>query len=250
MKKNFGSGLSRRQFLASTAVSILFASTPDALARSFSGQLPWKPFSADPPTPVRPGPWLFFTHDEAQTIEAIVDRLVPADDLSIGGKEAGCAVFIDRQLAGFFGSSERHYMKGPFAKGLPQQGLQSPVLPTERYRAGIAALDDYCRKTFSGKVFSALAPADQDKVLQDLEKGSIDLGDADARTFFELVLQNTMEGFFADPIYGGNKDMVSWTMIGFPGARYDYRGFVDKHNQPYPLPPMSIIGRPDWTEKG
>ncbi|RCS22160.1 gluconate 2-dehydrogenase subunit 3 family protein [Phyllobacterium salinisoli] len=250
MKKISGSTLSRRQFLASTVVSISFASTPDALARSFSGQLPWSPFAADPPTPARPGPWLFFTHDEAQTIEAIVDRLIPGDDLSVGGKAAGCAVFIDRQLAGFFGSSERLYMKGPFVQGLPQQGLQSPILPSERYRAGIATLDDYCSKTFSGRTFPALAPKEQDEVLQGLEKGSIDLGDADAKTFFELVLQNTMEGFFADPIYGGNKDMASWKMIGFPGARYDYRDFVNKHNQRYPLPPVSIMGRDDWGGKG
>ncbi|PRD44759.1 gluconate 2-dehydrogenase [Phyllobacterium phragmitis] len=250
MKKISGSSLSRRQFLASTAVSILFTSTSGSLARSFSGQLPWSPFAGDPPTPVRPGPWLFFTHDEAQTIEAIVDRIIPADDLSIGGKDAGCAVFIDRQLAGFFGNFERLYMKGPFAKGFPQQGLQSPILPTQRYRAGLAALDDYCRTTFSGRAFSALALPEQDKVLQELENGSIDLDDADTKTFFELVLQNTMEGFFADPIYGGNKDMVSWKMIGFPGARYDYRDFVGNHNQPYPLPPVSIMGRGDWGGKG
>lgn len=58
-----------------------------------------------------------------------------------------------------------------------------------------------------------------------------------------------MEGFFADPVYGGNKDMVSWRMLGFPGARYDYRDHVSKLNQPYPLPPVSIAGAPEWLEK-
>jgi gluconate 2-dehydrogenase gamma chain len=242
--------LSRRQFLGSTAVTVLFVSTPDALARSISGRLPWSPFAASPPVPARPGPWLFFTHDEAVTVEAIVDRLIPTDDLSVGGKDAGCAVFIDRQLAGFFGSSERNYMKGPFVKGTPQQGQQSPILPTERYRAGLAMLNAYCANTYAGRTFAELDPQDQDKVLQGLEQGTIDLGAADAKTFFELVLQNTMEGFFADPIYGGNKDMVSWKMIGFPGARYDYRDFVSRHNERYPLPPVSIMGRGDWGGKG
>jgi gluconate 2-dehydrogenase gamma chain len=54
------------------------------------------------------------------------------------------------------------------------------------------------------------------------------------------MLQNTMEGFFADPLYGGNRNMASWKMIGFPGARYDYRDHIDKHNVRYPRPPVSI----------
>ena len=73
------------------------------------------------------------------------------------------------------------------------------------------------------------------------------LKDADGKVFFELVLGNTMEGFFADPIYGGNRDMVGWKLVGFPGARYDFRDHVAKHNQPYPLPPVSILGRGDWS---
>ncbi len=60
------------------------------------------------------------------------------------------------------------------------------------------------------------------------------------KQFFELILQNTMEGFFADPLYGGNRNMASWKMIGFPGARYDYRDHIDKHNVRYPRPPVSI----------
>jgi gluconate 2-dehydrogenase gamma chain len=41
--------------------------------------------------------------------------------------------------------------------------------------------------------------------------------------------------------------MAGWKLIGFPGARYDYRDHVTKHNQPYPLPPVSILGRGDWS---
>ena len=71
----------------------------------------------------------------------------------------------------------------------------------------------------------------------------------DAKAFFKQLLLNTQEGFFADPMYGGNKDMAAWKMIGFPGARYDYRDFVAKHNQLFPLPPVSIQGRPAWNIK-
>jgi len=67
------------------------------------------------------------------------------------------------------------------------------------------------------------------------------------QAFFDFLLQNTIEGFFWDPIYGGNRDMVGWKLIGFPGARYDYRPYVKKHNQRLDLAPVSIAGRPGWT---
>ena len=84
-------------------------------------------------------------------------------------------------------------------------------------------------------------------MLADLESGSIALKDFKSAELFSLLLQNTMEGFFADPIYGGNRDMAGWKLVGFPGARYDYRDWVERHNEPYPLPPVSIMGRSDWT---
>lgn len=86
--------------------------------------------------------------------------------------------------------------------------------------------------------------------MQGLENGTIVLNTIDAKLFFDIVLQNTMEGFFADPIYGGNKDMVSWRMIGFPGARYDYRAFIGKHNQKLELEPVSIAGFLNQSQKG
>jgi gluconate 2-dehydrogenase gamma chain len=80
-----------------------------------------------------------------------------------------------------------------------------------------------------------------------LENGEIKYPDGDGKAFFEMILANTIEGFFADPIYGGNRDMVGWKLIGFPGARYDYRDHIAKHNEPYPLPPVSILGRAEWS---
>jgi gluconate 2-dehydrogenase gamma chain len=214
------------------------------------GVLPWEPSETQPPAPVRPGPWLYFTADEAAAVEAIVDRLIPPDESGPGGKEAGCAVFIDRQLAGSFGDSRRLYMRPPFANGTPSQGPQSPILPKERYRSSLAALDTYCKTTFAGKGFVMLDAEHQDQILSQLEKDEIKLKDISSKEFFEAILANTMEGFFADPIYGGNRDMAGWKLIGFPGARYDYRDHVSKHNRPYPLPPVSILGRSDWSVPG
>jgi gluconate 2-dehydrogenase gamma chain len=236
--------LNRRRFLASvSALPILAASGADA--RSISGKLPWSPFAGEPPKAVNPLGWFFLKPDEVVTVEAIVDRLIPGDHLSPSGKDAGCAVFIDRQLAGSFGESSRLYTKGPFMPGLPTQGYQGELTPSGRYREGLSALNAHVRDTHKGRSFAQLPGDQQDAVLKDWEAGKIDLklkSGMSSRAFFELVLQNTMEGFFADPLYGGNKGMASWKMIGFPGARYDYRDHVDKHNVPYPHPPISIYG--------
>lgn len=211
--------------------------------------MPWWPGSATPPTQVRPGPWQFFSADEASFIEAAVERLIPTDEMSVGGKGAGCAVFIDRQLTGPYGRAEGLYMKPPFMPGIATQGYQNPDAPAAIYRKALKDIIDHVKSAFGGKTFAELAPADQDKILSDLEKGALELKSTPGTPFFTLLLQNTMEGFFADPIYGGNRDMVGWKLVGFPGARYDYRDWVDRHNETYPLPPVGIMGRSDWTLK-
>jgi len=235
--------ISRRRLLASVAAIPVLAASADA--KYLSGEVPWSAFAGDPPKPVNPLGWYFFTPREAATVQAIVDRLIPADHLSPGGKDCGCAVFIDRQLAGSFGQASRLYTKGPFMPGLATQGYQGDLTPSGRYRLGLGALNDYTHATYK-KDFVALSPAEQDAVLTGLDNGHIALKlrvGFSTKEFFELVLQNTMEGFFADPLYGGNRGMASWKMIGFPGARYDYRDHIDKHNVPYPKGPVSIYGQ-------
>jgi gluconate 2-dehydrogenase gamma chain len=239
-------GLTRRSLLASTAAYLASTATA-AKARTISGAMPWAPGAADPPRAWRPGPWMFFTADEAATIEAIVDRLIPSDEHGPGGKQAGCAVFIDRQLAGPYGQGAGLYMKPPFLPGLPTQTAQSPEAPAAVYRAALSAFADQVSAKFGGKHFSALSAEDQDALLSELQKGSVDLKTIKGADFFNLLLQNTQEGYFADPIYGGNRDMAGWKLVGFPGTRYDYRDWVERHNEPYPLPPVAITGRAEWT---
>jgi gluconate 2-dehydrogenase gamma chain len=191
---------------------------------------------------------MFFTADEAELVEAAVDRIIPPDDRP-GGKDAGCAVYIDRQLAGPYGHASGLYMSPPFMPGAATQGDQMPNAPRARYRAGLKAIMEHVKASFGGQPFSKLSPQDQDKVLSGIETGSIALKDVEGKEFFALLLQNTQEGFFADPIYGGNRDMAGWKLVGFPGARYDYRDWVERHNEPYPLPPVSIMGRTGWTAR-
>jgi gluconate 2-dehydrogenase gamma chain len=237
--------LNRRQVIAASATALVLESGV-ARAALIKGGLPFRPGAANPPDGATPGPWRFFAPEEGTAVEAIVDRLIPADALTPGGKDLGCAVFIDRQLAGPYGHFGGYYMSGPFEHGTKEQGPQSPVTPAEHYRQALAALDNHCRSAF-GMTFAALPDARKDEVIKDLEGDKLKLGEGSGKDFFTLILNDTQQGFFADPVYGGNKDMAAWKMIGFPGAHYDYRDWVERHNQTVTLAPVSIKDHPNWS---
>ncbi len=239
--------VNRRYLLASTACLVVGISA--ARASLLTGRLPWNPNAGDPPAPVRPGPWHFFTADEAAAVEALADRIIPPEPDIAGGKDAGCAVYLDRQLAGPYGRREGDYNRGPFMPAAKNFGPQSQDGPAASYRKQLAALDRYCRAHFDGKPFAKLSDEQKDKVITDLEGGEAKLEGVDGRIFVDHLIKDIQEGFFADPIYGGNRDMVAWKMIGFPGARYNYLDWIDRHNERFPLPPVSIMGRAEWIPK-
>jgi gluconate 2-dehydrogenase gamma chain len=242
--------ITRRQFLISgslaTTGATLYGLTDDDLAHTYNGKMPGTSVSTEIPQAVSGTNHTFLTDDEADFVAAAVARLIPADDLGPGALEAGCVLFIDRQLAGSYGRAEHWYMQGPWPEGDDQQGMQSRMTPAETYRAGVRAANDYCRAHFDGKAFHQLSAEQQDHTLTSMEKGEVELQGVKAKGFFAALLQNTIEGFFADPLYGGNRDMVGWKLIGFPGARYDHRDMVDKHGVANTLPPVGILGRKDW----
>ena len=184
--------------------------------------------------------YAFLTAPEAAFIEAAVDRFIPVDDLTPSGTESGVAIFIDRQLAGAWGSGDRTYMQGPWQKGKPTQGYQSPMTPAEFLRAGIGATNGYCRKTYQ-KDFDRLTVDQQINVLQNMEQGRITFETVPAQEFFNLLLATAMQGFFADPIYGGNREKVAWKMIGFPGVIAIYSEHIKTYrNKKYDVEPKSI----------
>ncbi len=235
--------IGRRWFLVTGAFALL-ASHTRAFGATIKGALPF--FSrAAPPKPVIAGQWKYFTPDEARLVEALVDRIIPPDPETPGGKETGCAVFLDGQLAGPYGDSSWLYTSGPFHEGTKEQGPQSPDTPAVQYRKFLTALDRYCRA--SGPTFEQLPDDKKDEILHGLEDGKIKLEGIDGKKFFPTFVKDTQNGFLADPIYGGNKDMAAWKMIGFPGARYDYRDWIDRHNERYPNPPVSIADHPTWS---
>jgi gluconate 2-dehydrogenase gamma chain len=123
---------------------------------------------------------------EADTLRAIVARLIPSDANGPGALDARADRYIDRGLAGALKASRPAYVTG---------------LANVNTRA----------QELKGAAFSRLSPADQDTVLTDIQKSSAQ--------FFNLVRTHTIQGTFSDPFYGGNANFIGWDLIGYPGAR-------------------------------
>jgi gluconate 2-dehydrogenase gamma chain len=184
----------------------------------------------------------FFDAKEWAFIHAAVDRLIPADSEGPSGVEAGVPEFIDRQMETPYAHGALWFMQTPFTQGAPELGYQLKLVPRDLYRLGIEAVNAYCMKTYAHS-FDALDATTRDTVLGALENAKIDLENVPAEVFFGQLLQNTREGYFCDPIHGGNRDMGGWKMIGFPGARADFMDFVNQKGQAYPYGPVSIEGK-------
>jgi gluconate 2-dehydrogenase gamma chain len=192
--------------------------------------------------------WLFFSAEEAAWIEAAVDRLIPSEPDWMGARDADVGVYIDRQLAGPFGAGERLNLTGPFKQGLPGQGYQLEFTPAQVYRRSLGKL-----LSNTGGTFTSSTDVEKDNFLRQLETSNSDLDGVPSGVFFETLLANTVEGYFSDPHYGGNRDMVSWRMIGFPGAHAAYLGIYTRHGVRFEKPPVSMSkvahpGRDDFHQ--
>ncbi|MBV8034704.1 gluconate 2-dehydrogenase subunit 3 family protein [Roseateles sp.] len=175
--------------------------------------------------------YVSFSPGEAAFVEAMLNVMCPADELTPNGVDCGLAVYMDRQLAGDFGRGAGRYMRGPWMAGRPEQGPQLPLTPSEFFKVGLEAASSACTQRF-GRAFDQLGPADANAFLLDLGAGKV----KDARVpldswFNDLVYPLFQQACFADPIYGGNVDKVFWKLIGYPGlpatntlAMVQYRG--------------------------
>jgi gluconate 2-dehydrogenase gamma chain len=190
-------------------------------------------------TPSAAPAYTFLNPQEARFVEAAVARLIPLDERGPGAIEAGVPNFIDKQLGGAWGAGERLYRAGPWKEGTPSQGYQLPFTPSELFRNALRAVDADLR-TNRKKAFDELTPAEQDAYLTGLQNGGQDLNGVPSKVFFESLLAMTIEGYFSDPVYGGNHDMASWRMIGFPGAYAGYYHLVDQHGVLFDREPMSL----------
>ena len=187
-----------------------------------------------------PEGYLTLTAPEAAFFSAAADTFIPADELTPSATDCGVVTFVDRQLAGAWGGGAKMYRQGPFAKGTPTQGYQLPLTPREFFAAGIVETNAWSRKTY-GKDFDRLAPKERESALKELEAGKAALGDFNGKQFFEALLTITMEGFFADPIYGGNRNKEGWRMVGYPGLPAVYSTLIDEYrSKRYVVEPQSI----------
>jgi len=266
--------LSRRAFLKGSGVAVAAGSVSTATlgAHSVLAQ------SATPEaTPAMPGmnttgtagaanaPVKFFTDAEAKTVDAIASRIMPGSADDPGAHEAGVVTYIDNKLHGTnLGYDLKTYQQGPFLVtsetpttveaasatdiyhtipvGSDQQsryGFQSTLGPQEAYRRGIGFVDAYAQSKFK-KNFVDLTTDQQDSILTDMAGGKATGFDSpDGKSFFTQLRNDTIEGMFSDPMYGGNQNMVGWKLIGYPGAQHRYTP-DDINNASFHRDPMNL----------
>lgn len=186
-----------------------------------------------PATPSTPAPrqtgYVFLRPREVAFVDAAGDVFIPKDEIGPGAVESGTTIFIDRQLATAFGQNAKRYATGPFKAGTASQGYQLPLTPAEIIRIGIQEVDDHCRASVGGRTFSELSTSERNGLLTALNEGKVPLPTIPSRLFVTTLLSLTIEGYFADPIYGGNRDKGAWRMIGFPGVISMYSEDIDQY---------------------
>ncbi|MCJ8011587.1 gluconate 2-dehydrogenase subunit 3 family protein [Paenibacillus sp. KQZ6P-2] len=181
---------------------------------------------------------MYFTQEQFLITEAATERLFPADDNGPGAKEIGVAYYIDHQLAGEWGTNGKEYMQGPFFKGETTQGYQGRLKRREIFDIGLQEMQNYSNKKFQKK-FKDLTPEQQDTVLKAFETDEVKLTTISASGFFKTLFGSTLEGVYADPLYGGNGNMAGWKLKNFPGNQMSYTKIIeqDKFEK---MPPVSL----------
>ncbi|XID94769.1 gluconate 2-dehydrogenase subunit 3 family protein [Paenibacillaceae bacterium WGS1546] len=170
---------------------------------------------------------MFFNQEQFRTAEAAAERIYPRDEAGPGAAELGAAYFIDHEMAGAYGFNAREYMSPPFYKAEATQGYQLTYRRRELMALGLDALNQYSVGRHERK-FAELSPEEQDAVLTAFEKDEVDLQGVPASTFFSLLRNMTIEGVYADPLYGGNRNMEGWRMRNYPGNQMSYYNEIEK----------------------
>jgi gluconate 2-dehydrogenase gamma chain len=156
----------------------------------------------------------FFNAQDAATVSAFTERLMPGAPGKPGARDAGVLNYIDLALSGAYAELQ------------------------EFYRRGLAQLDACCHKTYN-EPFVRLNNSQQDEVITALEQGkAAGFTWPDAQAFFNTLRTHTIEGLFADPVYGGNKDFAGWRLVGFPGGQAVYTPADLQNRQAFTRAPM------------
>lgn len=175
---------------------------------------------------------MYFDKNQFDTIEAAAEQIFPKTEVGPGAKELLVAYYIDHQLAGSFGLNSKEYMSGPFlpGKAVPEQGYQTHLNRQQIFNIGIIALNDEAAKKSEEKTkFQTLTEEQQIEILKDFEADKVKMnGAVSSSYFFRLLRKVTIEGVYADPMYGGNKDMAGWKMKNFPGHQGSFINILEK----------------------
>ena len=212
----------------------------------------------------------FFNPVEAAMVEALTARIFPGTPDDPGAREAGVVFFIDRNLAGINeGYTQKTYTHGPFIHVSEDQaddeatsrtsiyevvpvrdadvsryGYQSVLTPQDLYRRGLESLAAHAEAAY-GAPFTELSDAQQDEILTAMEADEAPEFEAPSgNAFFSMLRNHTIEGVFSDPMYGGNRDMVGWKLIGYPGARGFYTA-AEMEDPNFSAEPVSLADMPD-----
>ena len=226
-------GLGRRDFLKGVVAG-------GGAAAATAAAIPHEA-AAQPAQPASPG-YEHLNLDEAAFVEALVDHMVPADELTPKGTDVGINIYIDRALARRLGQG-----RPPLYAGAVEDRRAEPGLPvaaharaalSRRHRGDQRLLPQDLRQDRS----MHSTRTQREEVLLGLSSGKITFEDGPpVRVFWNTVYQTVMEGMFSDPIYGGNRDKAGWKLIGFPGAIAVHRENIEKYkDKPFPMNPVGI----------
>ena len=170
---------------------------------------------------------LFFKQKkDFDVLSFATERIFPEDENGPGAIKLGVPYFIDKQLAGSYGSNKFDYMKGPVQVKV-DSSYQTLMTRGEVFIEGVRKLNDESLKTYDAEFFD-LEGEQQDEILTAMEAGEIELRSVKGSTFFNLLRQMTIEGAYADPLYGGNKNMMGWKMKEHPGIRAGYSDLIEE----------------------
>lgn len=179
----------------------------------------------------------FKTDAEFQILSQATERIFPEDELGPGAIGLGVPYFIDRQLAGAYGENSKEYMQGPFFEGEATQGYQSRLKRNEMFRQGLQVMQQEAQKRF-GSNFVDIEGDQMDEILTALQEDEIQMSEVSAQFFFRLLRMATLEGAYADPIYGGNQNMEGWKMKGLLGHQAAH--INDENGEFVEIEPLSL----------
>lgn len=245
--------LSRRHFLKNTGIFAGGVVGGSLLGGLLTNQFQTKDREVKPATEenLQEARMFFSRSEDFAILAAATERIYPEDNHGPGAIELGVPYFFDKQLAGSWGTNAKEYMKDPFFqnqetidyqhkdvdqdKAGPNTSTKAPT-PTPRYQTrlnrgelflyGLRRIDEVSLEKFQ-EHFVDLEGKRQDEILTMFEKGEVDMVGIASITFFNFLLQMTIEGVYADPVYGGNKNMMGWRMKEYPGPRMAYINEID-----------------------